>query len=65
MAIASFEEATKQSPADASIRYRLGLAYIKAGNTQKARGAFEQALRMNPKFKEAEDAKRQLSTLKG
>src|SRR5207237_42233 len=31
LAINSFEDAVKQAPSDASIRYRLGLAYLKTG----------------------------------
>jgi tetratricopeptide (TPR) repeat protein len=67
LAVTSFEDAVKQAPADSSIRYRLGLAYLKVGEQKKAKTALEQALKMSSEFKEAADAKRALSsiTIKG
>ena len=64
LAITSLAEATKQAPSNPSIRYRLGLAYLKNGEQHKARGSFEQALKLSPQFKEAEDARRVLATFK-
>jgi tetratricopeptide (TPR) repeat protein len=65
LAITSLEEATKQAPSDPSIRYRLGLAYLKSGDQQKARGALVQALKLNPQFREADDARKALAEIKG
>jgi len=65
LAVTALQEAASQAPLDPSIHYRLGLAYLKDGDKKKARGSFEQALRLNSDFKEAEDARRALATLKG
>lgn len=65
LAISSFQEAIKLAPSNAGAHYHLGLAYLKAGDQQKARASIEQALKLNPNFKDADDAKRQLSTIKG
>ncbi len=65
LAVASLEDAARQAPSDPSIRYRLGLAYLKTGDQKRARSSFEQALKMNSQFKEAADAKRALSTMRG
>jgi Flp pilus assembly protein TadD len=62
-AVRSLREATTQAPSQPSIRYRLGLAYLKNGDQSEARGALEQALRLNPKFPEAAEAKRALAAL--
>lgn len=64
-ATAALEEATKQTPSNPTIHYHLGLAYAKQGEPGKARKAFEQALKLDPAFAEAEDAKRQIASLKG
>ena len=64
-AVASLEEAIRQAPTAPSTHYRLGLAYLLKGDRTKARGSFEQALKLNSEFKEAADAKRVLATLKG
>ena len=65
LSIASLREAAKQAPSNPSIHYRLGLAYLKNGESERARDLFQQALKLNPQFKEAEDAKRVLATMKG
>jgi tetratricopeptide (TPR) repeat protein len=65
LAITSLEEATKQAPSNPSIRYRLGLAYLKTGDQKKARASLEGALKISPAFKEAEEAKKALATIKG
>lgn len=63
-AVTALEEATSQAPKNASIRYRLALAYLGKGDSDRARGSFNQALQINPTFPEAEDAKRQLASIK-
>jgi len=65
LAIISLQEAVKQAPSNSSILYRLGLAYVKNGDQKEARRSFERALKMNPKFRESDDAKRVLATLRG
>jgi Flp pilus assembly protein TadD len=65
LAVTFLQEASKHGPANADIQYRLGLAYLKAGDRKNARASFEQALKLNPQFPEAADAKRALATLKG
>lgn len=60
LAVDAFLEAAQQSPTRPNIQYRLGLAYVKTGEPQKARASFERALKLNPGFKEAEDALKQL-----
>jgi len=40
-------------------------AYAKNGNKQEAQRSLEQALKLNPSFAGADDAKRVLGTLKG
>ena len=65
LAITSLEEATKQAPQNPSIRYRLALAYLKNGNRNEARSSLEAALKIDPNFKEASDAKKALDSLKG
>jgi tetratricopeptide (TPR) repeat protein len=65
LAVTYLREASRQGPARADIQYRLGLAYMKAGDQKNARLSLEQALKMNPQLPEAAEAKRALATLKG
>jgi Flp pilus assembly protein TadD len=43
--------------------YRLGVAYLQAGNERGARSSLQQALKLDPGFKEAPEAKRTLASL--
>jgi tetratricopeptide (TPR) repeat protein len=63
-AVASLEEATRQAPTNAGMRYRLALAYLGNNDKERARSSFAQALQIDPTFSEAEDAKRQLASIK-
>jgi len=63
-AVTSLEEATRQAPNNAGMRYRLALAYLQNGDRDRARSSFAQALQINPAFSQAEDAKRQLASIK-
>ena len=65
LAVVALEEAAKQAPDHASIRYHLGLAYAKNGEAKKARASLEQALKLSADFKEASDARKVLATMKG
>jgi tetratricopeptide (TPR) repeat protein len=64
-AVGFLEEAAKGSQSNAGTQYRLGLAYLKTGDKGNARSAFERALKLNPQFENAEDARRELASLKG
>ena len=65
MAVTFLREATKREGSNPSMQYRLGLAYLKAGDQRNARASLEQALKLNPQFEQADDAKRALATIKG
>jgi Flp pilus assembly protein TadD len=63
VAIPHLRRGVEQNPSNPNIHYHLGLAYSENGETANARRSFEQALKLNPQFREAEDAKRALATL--
>ena len=48
---------------NASAQYHLGLTYLKLGNKPKAREALEAALKLNPQFAGADEARSALATL--
>ncbi len=64
LAVNFLGDAAKRGP-NADTQYRLGLAYLKTGDKKNARISFEEALRLNPQFDKAEDAKRALAAIKG
>jgi tetratricopeptide (TPR) repeat protein len=64
LAVSSLKEAAAQDAANPMIYYHLGLAYIADGKGAEAHRALSEALRLNPKFPSAEEAKRLLATLK-
>ena len=61
-AVAVLEQAVAADPNSASIRYRLASALQKAGDTERARSTFEQALALGD-FPEAAAAREQLARL--
>ncbi|MBW2390671.1 MAG: tetratricopeptide repeat protein, partial [Deltaproteobacteria bacterium] len=63
-AIESFNKALELRPDSASIRYRLGVALLKAGSGQQARTALERAIG-GGSFPELDDAKAELARLEG
>jgi tetratricopeptide (TPR) repeat protein len=63
MAIGPFQLAIEKDPNNAVYHYRLGLAHQKAGDNVKARQALQQALKLNPGFPQAADAKSRLAGL--
>jgi tetratricopeptide (TPR) repeat protein len=63
LAISSFRDALAKAPANPSFHYRLGLAYLKNNDPKRASEVFTQALKLNPKFPEAADARRALDAL--
>jgi putative PEP-CTERM system TPR-repeat lipoprotein len=65
LAVAAFEQAVQKAPRNPEFQYHLGLAYVQAGDTQKARRALEEALRLSPTFDGAAGARQALASLKG
>ena len=65
LAIATLRQASEQNPSNPVIHYHLGLAYLKNRDTVEARRSLEHALKLNPQFAGADDAKRVLTTLVG
>jgi tetratricopeptide (TPR) repeat protein len=63
LAVTSFEQAVEQAPDNPTYAYHLGLAHSKLGNDAKARKSLERALKIDPKFANAEDARKILATL--
>ncbi|MCJ9430362.1 XrtA/PEP-CTERM system TPR-repeat protein PrsT [Kordiimonas marina] len=57
-------QAIRRAPSNATYRYHLGMAYLAQGRSKDAAEMFDQALRLNPTFPEAADAKRQLGQLR-
>jgi tetratricopeptide (TPR) repeat protein len=50
LSISQLEAMAKEHPNDVIVQMRLGEAYEKQGGAEKAAGAFEQALKLNPKL---------------
>ncbi|MEO6212067.1 MAG: tetratricopeptide repeat protein [Vicinamibacterales bacterium] len=63
LAVAQFEASVQKEPQNPIYQYHLGLAYVKAGEQVKARRALAEALRLNPSFTGADDARRALASL--
>ena len=63
LAVPQFQASIQKEPGNPMYHYHLGLAYVKAGDLAKARRALEEALRLNPKFDGADNARRTLGTL--
>jgi len=64
-----FQEAIKlaaknKEPENATYHYHLGLAYAKAERPVLARQHLERALQIDPKYRAAEDVRKQLAQLK-
>ncbi|HUK35187.1 MAG TPA: tetratricopeptide repeat protein [Vicinamibacterales bacterium] len=65
LAISTLQQGIGQHPTDATMHYHLGLAYLKSGKQIEARQSLQEALKLNPQFEAANDAKRVLATIKG
>ena len=63
LAIREFRRSIAKNPQNPSYHYHLGLAYLKAGQKEPAKQSLQEALRLNPDFPEASDAKSRLNTL--
>ncbi len=62
LAVPAFEKSIEAAPENASYHYHLALALSKSGDTQRARQAAEQAIKLKPDYAEAQ---RLLSQTKG
>ena len=62
-AVSAFEESINRSPKNAGFQFHLGLAHLKAGNPNAAKAALNEALRLDPRFDGAEEARKALEGL--
>ena len=62
-AIGYLKEAAEKQPAHPTIRYHLGMAYFKNGNRDQAKKELQEALRLNPGFEKAQEAKKTLDMI--
>jgi len=65
LAISTLQQGIGQHPSDATMHYHLGLALLQSGRKSEAKQSLQQALKLNPQFESADDAKRVLATIKG
>ena len=65
LAIPPLRRSVEKAPDNAVVHFHLGLAYAKTGDTEKARSSLERALKLQPDFPGAEEARRVLSGLRG
>ena len=63
MAFQYLKEAAEKNPRSPLYQYQLGLAYLKLGKTAEARQSLQRSIQLDPKFSQAEDARRTLSAL--
>jgi tetratricopeptide (TPR) repeat protein len=63
-AIVYLKEAAEKLPNEAMIRYHLGMAYYKNGNRDLAKKELDEALKIDPKFQGADEARATLNALK-
>jgi len=64
-AVPQLEKSVAKAPGNPIFQYHLGLAYAGAGQPDKARRALQEALRLNPSFEGAAEARQTLASLKG
>ena len=65
LAVAAFTRAVATEPGNAVYVYHLGLAQIQETRPGAARQSLERALKIDPKFDGAEDARKALQSLAG
>jgi tetratricopeptide (TPR) repeat protein len=63
LAIGPLRESVETDPKNAGYHYHLGLAYLKNGDLVKARQSLQEALKLQPDFDGAADAKQALASL--
>jgi tetratricopeptide (TPR) repeat protein len=61
LAIPPLQQAAQRTPQNPVYHFHLGLAYMKSGDTAKARASLAQALKLNPNFRGADEARRVMS----
>ncbi len=64
-AIALYREALAANPRDASLAYKLAMAFEKTGDTQNERAALEQAVQIDPQLAEAQNQLGYLASREG
>ena len=57
------ELSVEKAPRNPVFRYHLGLAYARLGSSERARKSLNEAIRLDPEFDGAGDARRVLSSL--
>jgi putative PEP-CTERM system TPR-repeat lipoprotein len=65
LAVPPFQRCVELDPSNPVFHFHLGLAYLKAGDSPKARTALRHALTLAPDFAGASEAKQALASLKG
>jgi tetratricopeptide (TPR) repeat protein len=65
LAIYPLEQSVAKDGSNPVFHYHLGLAYLKAGDSDKARASLERALKLGDKFDGAADARRVLASIQG
>ena len=65
LAITSLRQGTGRNPSNPTLHYHLGLAYLRNGDKSEAAKSLREALKLNPQFEAAEDARKTLATIKG
>ncbi len=61
--VSLLRESAEKLGSSAEVSYHLGMAYLKAGNAQGAKESLAKALKLNPTFAGADEAKRALADL--
>jgi tetratricopeptide (TPR) repeat protein len=64
-AIAAFNQAIERAPSNALYHYHLALAHLQMGDQQRGRDELQRALKLDPDFAGAEDARKRLSSSPG
>ncbi|MGB9105460.1 MAG: tetratricopeptide repeat protein, partial [Terriglobales bacterium] len=65
LAVDLLQDAIKRSPDNPTYQYHLGLSYLKQNQRARAKEHLQKALQLNPKFNQADDARKTLEGLKG
>ena len=65
LAVPPFERSVKLDPKNPIFHYHLGLAYLKAGDSGRARVSLQEALALSPDFAGATEARQALASLRG
>jgi tetratricopeptide (TPR) repeat protein len=62
-AVNALQQSAEKAPSNPEYRYRLGMAYVKAGQWEKGKQALGEALKLKPDFPGADEAKKTLQSL--